>query len=58
MAHNVIGKGGSLLALVILLFIVIKIVPEVFDEIINLTDIHKRNGPLENFIKKTVWRKK
>ena len=58
MAHNVIGKGGSLLALVILLFIVIKIVPEVFDEIIDLTDLPKRNGPLENFIKKTVWRKK
>ena len=58
MAHNVIGKGGSLLALIILLFIVIKIVPEVFDEIIDLTDLYKRNGPLENFIKKTVWRKK
>ena len=58
MAHNVIGKGGSLLALVILLFIVIKIVPEVFDEIISLTDLPKRNGPMENFIKKTVWRKK
>ena len=58
MAHNIIGKGGSLLALVILLFIVIKIVPEVFDEIIDLMDLPKRNGPLENFIKKTVWRKK
>ena len=58
MAHNVIGKGGSLIALVILLFIVIKIVPEVFDEIICLTDLPKRNGPMENFIKKTVWRKK
>jgi archaeosortase A (PGF-CTERM-specific) len=58
MAHNVIGKGGSLLALVILLFIVIKIVPEIFDNIIDLTDLPKRNGPLENFIKKTVWRKK
>jgi len=58
MAHNVIGKGGSLLALVILLFIVIKILPEVFDEILDLTDLPKGNGPLENFIKKTVWRKK
>jgi len=58
MAHNVIGKGGSLLALVILLFIVIKIVPEVFDEIIDLTELPKKNGPLENFIKKTVWRNK
>ena len=58
MAHNVIGKGGSLLALVILLLIVIKIVPEIFDEIIALTDLPKRNGPLEHFIKKTIWRKK
>jgi archaeosortase A (PGF-CTERM-specific) len=57
-AHNVIGKGGSLLALIILLFIVIKIVPEVLDEIINLTDLHKRNGPLEDFFKVKIWRKK
>ena len=55
-AHNVIGKGGSLIALVILLFIVIKIVPEVFDEIICLTDLYKRNGPLEQSFK--IWRKK
>ena len=58
MAHNVIGKGGSLLALIVLLFIVIKIVPEVFNEIIDLTDLYKRNGPLERFIKKIVWRTK
>jgi len=58
MAHNVIGKGGSLLALVILLFIVTKIVPEVFDEILDLTELPKKNGPLEDFIKKTVWRNK
>ena len=56
-AHNIIGKGGSLIALVILLFIVIKIVPEVFDEIICLTDLYKRNGPLEQSIRK-IWRKK
>ena len=56
-AHNIIGKGGSLIALVILLLIVIKIVPEVFDEIICLTDLYKRNGPLGQSIKK-IWRKK
>jgi archaeosortase A (PGF-CTERM-specific) len=53
-AHNIIGKGGSLIALIILLFIVIKIVPEVFDEIINLTELHKRNGPIEKIIKKYI----
>jgi archaeosortase A (PGF-CTERM-specific) len=58
MAHNVIGKGGSLIALVILLFIVIRIVPELFDEIICLTELYKRNGPIERFVKKYVWRKK
>jgi len=58
MAHNVIGKGGSLLALIVLLFIVTKIVPEIFNEIIDLTDLYKRNGPLERFIKKIVWRTK
>ena len=56
MAHNVIGKGLSLLALILLLIIVAKIIPEIFDEIISLTDLPKRNGPLEQRIK-TIWRK-
>lgn len=56
-AHNVIGKGGSLIALVILLFIIVKIVPEVFDEILCLTDLYKRKGPLEQSFK-LIWRKK
>ena len=51
MAHNIIGKGGSLIALIILLFIVIKIVPELFDEILSIADLPKRNGPIEHFIK-------
>ena len=57
-AHNIIGKGGSLIALVILLIIVIKIVPEVFDEIISLTDLPKRLGPIEKQIKKNIGVKK
>ena len=57
-AHNIIGKGGSLIALVILLLIVIKIVPEVFDEIICLADLYKRNGPLEKTFGKIFGRKK
>jgi len=56
-AHNIIGKGGSLLALVILLFVVIKVVPEVFDEILALSDLSKRNGPLEKGIKRIIGRK-
>jgi archaeosortase A (PGF-CTERM-specific) len=57
LAHNIIAKIGALITLIILLFIVIKIIPEIFDEIICLTDLHKRNGPLERSIKK-IWRKK
>lgn len=55
-AHNLIGKTGSLIALIVLVFVVIKIIPEVFNEIICLTDLYKRNGPLEQSIKK-IWRK-
>ena len=54
MAHNVIGKGGSLIALVILIYIVAKMLPEVFDQIFAIADLPKRNGPLE----KLIWRKK
>ena len=58
MAHNVIAKTGSLIAMIILLFIVIKIIPEIFNEIICLTDLYKRNGPLEKGIKNIFRRKK
>jgi exosortase/archaeosortase family protein len=57
MAHNVLSKIGSLIALVVLLFIIIKIIPEIFDEIICLTDIYKRNGPIEKMVGK-LWSKK
>jgi archaeosortase A (PGF-CTERM-specific) len=57
-AHNYISKTGSLITLIILLFIVIKIIPEIFDEIISLTDLYKRNGPLEKIAKKIIGRKK
>jgi len=58
MAHNVIGKGGSLIALVILLLIVVKVVPELFDEIVHLIDLYKRDGPIEQFFKRYFGRKK
>ena len=57
-AHNYISKTGALITLIILLFIVIKIIPEIFDEIICLTDLYKRNGPLEKLAKKIIGRKK
>ena len=49
-AHNVIGKTGSLLALIVLLFITFKIVPELYDEIIGIIDLTKRRGPVELFL--------
>jgi archaeosortase A (PGF-CTERM-specific) len=58
MAHNVISKSGSLAALIILLLIVVKIIPEVLNEILCLIDLHKRNGPIEKSIKSFFGRKK
>jgi len=52
MAHNYIAKGGSLVTLVVLLFVLIKIIPEVFDEITAIIDLPKRNGPIEKIFKK------
>ena len=56
-AHNYIAKGGSLVALIVLLLIVVKIIPEILDEIYCLIDLHKRNGPLEKFFKKITGKK-
>jgi len=58
LAHNVISKVGALATLIILLFVLIKIIPEIFDEIICLTELPKRNGPLENMFKKIIGRSK
>jgi len=56
-AHNYIAKAGSLIALIVLLVILIKIIPEVLDEIFCLTDLYKRNGPIEKIFSK-IWSKK
>ena len=57
LAHNVIGKAGSLLALIILLFITFKILPELYDEIMCIIDLPKRTGPLEHFFKQVLRKK-
>jgi archaeosortase A len=57
MAHNVIGKTGSLLALILLLVITFKIVPELYDEIMGIISLPKRNGPVENMLRRVVGRK-
>ena len=56
-AHNVIGKIGSLLALIALLFITFKIVPELYDEIIGIIDLPKRKGPIELLFRRVLGEK-
>ncbi len=56
-AHNVIGKTGSLLALILLLFITFKIVPELYDEIMGIISLPKRNGPVEKVFKGLLGKK-
>jgi len=57
MAHNVIAKAGSLIALIILLFITFKFLPELYDEIVCIIDLPKRKGPVENFFIKFLGKK-
>jgi archaeosortase A len=57
LAHNVIGKTGSLLALIVLLFVTFKVVPELYDEIIGIIDLPKRKGPLEQFVGRLLGKK-
>jgi archaeosortase A (PGF-CTERM-specific) len=58
MAHNIIAKAGSLIALIALLFLTFKIVPELYDEILCIFDLPKRNGPVENFFAKFLGKTK
>jgi archaeosortase A (PGF-CTERM-specific) len=48
-AHNIIGKTGSLIALVVFAFIIFRILPELYDEIASIIDLPKRKGPVEEF---------
>jgi len=57
LAHNVIGKAGSLFALIVLLFITFKIAPELYDEIIGIIDLPKRKGPVERFFARVLGKK-
>jgi archaeosortase A (PGF-CTERM-specific) len=47
MAHNVLAKAGALITLIVLLFIVFKLIPQLYDEISCLFDLTKRKGPVE-----------
>ena len=58
LAHNVIFKLLSLVALIILLFINFKIVPELSDELFGITNLWKRKGPIENLFSSLLGKKK
>jgi len=58
MAHNVIAKIGSLITLIILLFITFKIIPELYDEILCIFNLSKRDGPVEQFVLKLLGKTK
>ena len=55
-AHNIIGKGGSLVALIIIAFIVFRILPELYDAIIGLLDLTARKGPVEEWMRSHGFR--
>ncbi len=42
--HNYIGKAGSLIALIVLAWVVFRILPELYDNIIGLMDLYKRKA--------------
>ena len=45
--HNVIGKIGSLLALIVLAYFAFEILPELYETIASLFSLPKRRGPIE-----------
>lgn len=47
MMHNVIGKIGSFLALILLAYLSFEILPELYDTIVSLFSLPKRRGPIE-----------
>ena len=51
MAHNVIGKVGSLLALIALLFLTFRLVPSLYDEIMGVLSLPKQQGAVERFFR-------
>jgi len=54
MMHNVIGKAGSLLALIVIAFFVFELLPELYDTIMELFKLPRRAGPIERMIKRLL----
>lgn len=54
--HNVVGKAGSLLALIVLAYVAFDILPELYDNIVALVDLPKRQGPVERLLGRVMRR--
>ncbi|MEA2054902.1 MAG: archaeosortase A [Candidatus Thermoplasmatota archaeon] len=52
--HNVVGKIGSLLVLIILAYLTFEILPELYDNISSLFELPKRKGPIERVFSKLL----
>ncbi len=52
MMHNVIGKLGSLIVLIFLAFLIFNLLPELYQNIMDLFNLPKRKGPIEKLFKK------
>jgi len=53
-AHNYIGKAGSLIALLILVFLVFRYIPDLYDKILCTLDLYKKEGFLERTLKRAI----
>jgi exosortase/archaeosortase family protein len=49
--HDAIGKGGSLLAMVLIAFGVFRYFPEFFQALVGVLDLIERDGPIERALK-------
>ena len=56
-AHNVLSKVGALITLIALLFLVFKLIPELYDEIMCIFNLAKRDGPIENLFSNFLGKK-
>ena len=55
--HNVVGKAGSLLALIVLAYLAFDILPELYGNISSLFELPNRRGPVERFFRGMLERR-
>lgn len=55
--HNWVGKGGSLVALIVLAVVTFELLPEVHESILEVMDLPKRRGPLEDGVRRLLGKR-